>query len=679
LKVFHRVVLAGLIATSGALPTNAAQVEGSLATPKYGTWGFDLSGMDRSIRPGDDFYHYANGNWIRRAVIPSDQTAIGLFRDLAAGDEAVRALLDNERAARPGSYTSAGKAVAFYDAFMDEGKIDKRGSAPLVAELDRMRHDRTYSDMAATMGESFGRLGASVFSIDIASDTSDPSRYAIYIGQGGLGLPDRDYYIDARFASQLAAYRLYASTLLRLAGWPNAAAQADKVVAFESQIARASWSHAQSRDAIKTNNPASVDELVADMPQFDWKRFLSSAQLADVSHVVLTTNTSIPQIASIFSSTSLETLKAWQAFRIADAAAPYLSKPFDDGRFNFRKHVLGGQPTPARRWRRGIGLLNEAMGSAVGELYVVQYWPPTAAARALALVEDVRAALRSRINRLTWMAPATKAEALRKLANQEIQVGRPAKWVDYSKLSIKPGDLFADIEADQAFQWKRQVEQSHGPWNKSDWRFWPQYSTSYSENNQLIITAAMLQAPFFDPAADPAINFGGIGAVIGHELTHQFDDQGRHEDSNGRLRDWWTAEDSAHFQVQASRLSAQYSAMESLPGLHIKGAVTLGENIADLGGLSIALAAYRLSLGTAASPVLDGFTGDQRIFLGWAQGWREKRRADSLRQQVTSDVHSPAIARVNGVVRNIGDWYAAYGVTPGQGLYLSPAARVSVW
>jgi putative endopeptidase len=679
LKAFHSVCLAGLIATSGAFPTSAAPVERGSANPKYGTWGFDLSGMDRSIRPGDDFYHYASGNWIRQAVIPPDQTATGLFRDLDAGDAAVRDLLDKEKAARPGSVTSAGKAVAFYDAFMDEGKIDKRGSAPLVAELDRLRHDRTHSDMAATMGGSFGRLGASVFTIEIACDTSDPSRYAIYIGQGGLGLPDRDYYIDARFASQLTAYRNYAATLLRLAGWPNASVQADKVVALETQIARASWSHEQSRDAIKTNNPATVDEMVSAMPQFDWKRFLSSAQLGNASRVVLTTNTSIPQIARIFSSTPLETLKAWQAFRIADAGAPYLSKPFDDASFTFRKRVLGGQQVPAPRWRRGIGLLNEAMGSAVGELYVAQYLPPTAEAQALALVEDVRSALRSRIESLTWMDTATKAEALRKLANEEIQVGRPAKWVDYSNLSIKRDDLFADVEADRAFQWKRQVEQSHGPWNKSDWRFWPQYSTSYSENKQLIITAAMLQAPFFDPAADPAINFGGIGAVIGHELTHQFDDQGRYEDSNGRLRDWWTAADSAHFRVQASRLSAQYSAIEPLPGLHIKGAVTLGENIADLGGLSIALAAYRLSLGTAAPPVLDGFTGDQRVFLGWAQGWREKRRDDSLRQQVTSDVHSPAIARVNGVVRNIGGWYAAYGVAPGQGLYLPPATRVSVW
>jgi putative endopeptidase len=678
-KALYSFALAGIIGAPSGVPTVAATVTAAPTTPRYGPWGFDLNGMDLSIRPGDDFYQYANGHWVRDAVIPPDQSAIALFRDRDGSDVAVRGLLEDARAAKPGPATSAGKAIALYDAFMDEGQIDQRGAAPLVAELHQIRRTRTLSDIAAIMGGSFGGLGASIFNIDIAYDTSDPAHYAVYIGQGGLGLPDQDYYTDARFATQLAAYREYAASLLRLAEWPNAAEQAKNVVAFETQIARASWSHAQSREAINTNTLAKVDDLVAAMPQFDWKRFLYSAQLGGMSNVLLTTNTSLPKIADIFASTPLETLRAWQAFRTADAEAPYLARPFEDASFAFRQRVLEGQQVPMPRWRRGVALLNQDMGSAVGELYVARYLPPTSAARARSLVEDVRSALRSRIASLTWMDPATKAEALRKLANQEIQVGRPTRWVDYANLVVSRDDLFADIEADKAFQWKRRVRQLRGPWNKSDWRFWPQYPTAYSENNQMIITAAMLQAPFFDAAADPAINFGGIGAVIGHELTHQFDDQGRHEDSNGRLRDWWTAEDSAHFQAQASRLSAQYSDFEPLPGLHIKGAVTLGENIADIGGLSIALAAYRLSLGRAAPPVLDGFTGDQRVFLGWAQGWREKRRDDDLRQQVTSDVHSPAIARVNGAVRNIGDWYAAYDVAPGQGLYLAPDKRVLVW
>jgi putative endopeptidase len=658
-----------------------AQTGVALAAPAETAWGFDLTGMDRSVAPGDDFYSYANGDWNRRTEIPSDRVAVGALQDLRGynANLRVRDLLEQEPVRSAGLKDSTQKAVMLYRAFMDAETLRKIGDAPLHAELQRLNQIHSKEELAASMGRSFGGFGSSLFNIDLSTDDKDSKHYAVHLGQGGLGLPSRDYYLEPQFAKTKLAYEAYVGELLNLAGTPDAAGQAHAIVAFETRIAAASWTHAEERDPVKTYNPEDLATLEKSIPDFPWRRFFAGAGLDDVTRVIVTTKTSVPMLAQIFAATPLDTHKAWQAFSVIDSAAPYLPDAYVQARFSFRLHTLGGQPTLAPRWMQAVAFVNEAMGSAVGELYVQKYYPAENQEQMAVLVANLRSALRDRLEHLPWMSASTKAEALRKLANLEVQIGRPKVWIDYTKLAVSRNDLYGDAQREKAFDWQRRVAQRNGLWNKSDWRFWPQYATSYMENNQLIFTAAMLQVPFYNAKADPAINYGGIGSVIGHELTHSFDDQGREFDADNRLRNWWTAEDAAQFKQRADLLSAQYSAMEPLPGLHLKGDVTLGENIADLGGVTIAREAYHESLHGKAAPVLDGFTGDQRFFLGWAQVWREKRRDDDLRQRVTTDVHSPATARVNGVVRNMDSWYDSFDVQRAQKLFLEPDTRVRIW
>jgi putative endopeptidase len=649
------------------------------AAPHDGTWGFDTSGVDPAVKPGDDFYTYANGEWVRRTVIPADRARYGALTNLRNLDDPVHAILEDAAAANASLNSSEGKIGAMYHAFMDEHAVEARGRAPLTADLERVRRVGTRDDLAELMGFAHEGFQASIFDLDVAADAKDPTRYSVYLNQGGLGLPDRDYYLEPQFAAQKAAYQAYAARLLRLAGWADAQVEARAIVVFETRIAEAGWTHAEQRDAEKVYNPTTIAALERAVPGFAWARFLRSADLGGLASVVATTNTSLPKIAAIYASTPLTTLKAWETFRTVDSAAPYLSRPFVSAHFEFRSRTLAGQPQLPARWKRGVNAVNDALGAAVGQIYVARYFPPENKLKIEDLVARLKTALRVRIDGLNWMGPVTKAEAQHKLANLEVQIGYPKTWRDYGSLAISPNDLYGDVVRGRTFDWRRRVHLLNQPWDKSDWRFWPQYGTAYGENGQLIFTAALLQHPFFSPTADPAVNYGAIGGVIGHELTHSFDDQGRKTDAENRLRDWWTPADAAHFEELGRRLSAQYSAMEPLPGLHIKGDVTLGENIADLGGLTIALMAYRASLEGRPAQVIDGYTGDQRVFLGWAQAWREKSREDALRQQITTDVHSPATARVNGVVRNMDDWYAAYNVKPDQALYIAPADRVHIW
>ena len=661
--------------------SSAAQAGAELHVPAQTAWGFDLTGVDRSVDPGDDFYSYANGTWNRETRIPGDQVAVGALADLRGynANLRVRDLLEEEHAHTTSSGNSTQKAISLYRAFMDAQTVQKLGDAPLRAELQHLNQIKSKDELAASMGRSFGGFGSSLFNLDLSTDDKDSKHYAVHLGQGGLGLPSRDYYLQPQFARTKQAYEVYVVELLRLAGLPDAPGQAHAIVEFETRVAEASWTHAEERDPVNTYNPEDLVTLEKSIPDFPWRHFLAGAGLGNVARVIVTTKTSVPRLAQIFAATPLDTLKAWQAFSIIDKAASYLPDAYVQARFSFRLHTLGGQPTLAPRWARAVDFVDEAMGSAVGELFVQKHYPQENQQQMAVIVENLRTALRDRLEHLPWMSPSTKAEALHKLANLEVQIGRPKVWIDYTKLEVSPDDLYGDAQREKAFDWQRRVTQMNGLWNKSDWRFWPQYATSYMENNQLIFTAAMLQAPFYNAKADPAINYGGIGAVIGHELTHSFDDQGREFDADNRLRNWWTTEDAAQFNKRADLLSTQYSSMEPLPGLHIKGDVTLGENIADLGGVTIALEAYHESLHGKAAPVLDGYTGDQRLFLGWAQVWREKRRDDDLRQRITTDVHSPATARVNGVVRNMDSWYDSFTVQPSQKLYLEPDKRVRIW
>jgi putative endopeptidase len=653
----------------------------SLVSPKYGTWGFDETGVDRGAKPGDNFYEYANGAWDARTQIPADRTRFGNFDKLTVLSENRSRAIIEDAAAGKLTDPDAPKIGAAYRSFMDEALAEKLDAKPIAPELAAIRKVTSRDDFTALMGHNNTTGYVALLSLGIQADAKDPSRYAVYAYSGGFSLPDRDYYLQASFAEKKAQYLAYVQQILTMIGWDKPAESAKAVVDFETRLADAAWTRAARRDRDKTYNPATLAQLQALTPGYDWNRYLASSELPKVDRFVVTTNTAFPKIAAIYAETPLDTLKAWEAFRVADNAAPMLSKRFADANFEFRNKALAGQPEQKPRWRRGVAFVNDSLGESVGRVYVARYFPPESKAKMDALVGDIRTVLRAHIEKLDWMGPDTRAKALEKLSKFTVKIGYPAAWRDYGPLQMKPDDLYGNALRSAAYEWRRDVARLNGPVDKAEWGMTPQTVNAYynSVNNEIVFPAAILQAPFFDPDADPAINYGGIGGVIGHEISHGFDDQGRKSDGDGVLRDWWTAEDAAKFKVQADRLGAQYSAFEPLPGAHVNGALTMGENIGDMGGVSLALDAYHASLKGKPAPVIDGLTGDQRVFLGWAQVWPQKSRDDALRQQVVADPHSPAQFRVNGTIRNVDGWYTAFDIKPGDKLYVAPADRVKIW
>jgi len=655
----------------------------ALAAPVYGDWGFDAAGMDASVPPGDDFFKYANGGWDARTAIPDDRSGYGVDAVLSEAAEAhLRGILEADPSGAAGpDDADAHKIHAAYLAFMDEKRIEALGAAPIGADLAAIRTARDKSDLAALMGRDNVSFQSSIFRLDIGSDEKDPDHYAVGLGQWGLGLPDRDYYLTAAFAAKKAAYQAYVAKLLSLGGWADPEASAAAIVDYETRIAAVSWTRAERRDPEKTYNPVSPAELQASAPGFAWAPFLRAAGLADVRRVIVSENTAIPKIAAIYDETPVATLKAWAAFHVIDGAAPYLSSGFETSRFEFRNQLLQGQKVERVRWKRAVEFVDRGMGEALGRVYVAKYFPPEAKAKIDALVGELRVALNQRIDRLDWMSPATKAKAHAKLAQFTVKVAYPDKWRDYASVEVSSDDLVSDQRAFLAFEWNRQVRRLKGPVDRTEWGMTPQTVNAYYDPtmNEIVFPAAILAPPYFDPGADAAANYGGIGAVIGHEMTHGFDDQGRKFDGTGRLADWWTADDAARFEAEAKKLNAQYDTYSPYPGAHVKGDQTTGENIADLGGILIALDAYHNSLHGQPAPVIDGLTGDQRFFLAYAQSWRDKRREDAVRDMLVRDVHSPEVYRVNGVVRNVDGWYGSFAVKPGQALYLAPNDRVRIW
>ena len=682
-------------ATALVLACGAARAEPPAL--KYGAWGFDLAGQDKAVKPGDDFFRYANGAWLDRTPIPGDKPGVSLRLAMSDLTEArLHDLMETSAAALGGDHapkTLEGKVGAFYHAFMDESRVEALGAKPIAPELDAIRAATTRERLGALMGRNVRDFEGSAFQLGLDIDVKDTSRYALYLGQGGLGLPDRDYYLEPAFAAKKEAYQAYAERLLKAVDWPDPAGHAAAIVALETKIAQASWTKAQDRDPDKTYNPYTLAELEKAAPGFPWKPFLAEAGLGKASRVVVVEKTAIPKIAAILAETPVDVLQAWLAFTSADDAAPYLSKPFADAVFEMRQKTLSGQAEQQARWKRGVHAVSGGdylagdrydrlgnLGWGVGQLYAEKYFPPAAKAKVQALVADLKTAYRARIEKLDWMDPATKAEALKKLAAYNVKVGYPDRWRDYSRVTIRDDDLVGDVRRAAEADWDFYVTRASGPVDRGDWGMTPQTNDAYNGNLiDIVFPATILQPPIFDPDADPAINYGAVGGVIGHELTHGFDDEGRKYDAQGKLRDWWTAADGKTFDGRAGRLGAQYSAFEPLPGAHVNGALTMGENIADLGGLTLGLDAYHASLHGQPAPVIDGLTGDQRVFLGWAQAWRGKVRDDAVRRQVVSDPHSPRQYRVNGVVRNIDAWYEAFGVKPGDALYVAPADRVRIW
>lgn len=671
--------------TGGAASAQDASAQHShgmagAAHSPFGAWGFDLAGRNTSVKPGDDFNEYANGTYLRTTEIPADKSRFGPFDVLYENAQSQLKSIIETSAANPAN-ENARKVGALYASFMDEAKIEQLGATPLAADLAAVKAVTDHAGMARLMGESHSGFGGSLFGIDVFEDLKNPNLNSAYLGQGSLGLPDRDYYLKPDFAAQREAYLAYLTTTLTAIGWADPAKTAADILAFETKVADKQWTTVERRQIDKLYNPAKASDLATLAPGFDWAGFLAGAQVSDVDTLVLMENTAIPAIAQVFADTPIETLKAWQAFNVVDQASPYLSKAFVDARFDFRGKTLRGQPENRPRWNRGVALVDGQLGEVLAQEYVRLHFPASSKAQMETLVGNIRAAMTERLKTLDWMSEPTREQALYKMSKFGVKIGYPDKWRSYDGLELKADDLYGNVERSSAFEWAYKRGKIGKPVDPLEWGMTPQTVNAYYNppRNEIVFPAAILQAPFFDPNADPAVNYGGIGAVIGHEITHGFDDQGRKSDGDGVLRDWWTPEDAARFEARAKVLGDIYDKLEPIPGVHVNGDLTMGENIADLGGLLLALDAYHKSLNGQPAPVIDGLTGDQRVFLGWAQVWREKSREAALKEQLTTDPHSPGPVRAATSPRNIDAWYAAFGVSPDQKEYIAPEARARIW
>ncbi|OYV36759.1 MAG: hypothetical protein B7Z80_14705 [Rhodospirillales bacterium 20-64-7] len=674
-----RLAAVVLLAAVLGMPGHSPSAEPSL---HFGTWGYDADGGDSAVRPGDDFYAFANGNYLAKLAIPPDRPSWGVDQILAAQvNRQVRGILESEANPAPEEPADLQKARTLYRAFLDQDRVDRLGLTPLAADLAAIRQAETRADLAAVMGRSVRGFQASLFELSIDVDAKRPNRYAVIISQSGLGMPDRDYYLKPEFAAEKRHYRDYIARMLTLAGWPDPDRRADDILSYETRIADASWAAVEERDPNAVYYPATPDALAKAAPGFDWVALLDAAGLAAVHRVVVHESSALPRLAAAYAATPMQTLQAWAAFHLIDAAAPYLARPFTEAHFSFHDTVLQGEQEQPPRWEQGVALVNDAMGEAVGRAYVATAFPPRVKAEVTGLVAKLRAAFAERLRRVGWMSGATKEEALKKLSALGVKVGYPDKWRDYASLEVRRADLYGDVVRAVAFEWDRELADLDRPVDRDEWDDPPQMvDASYNPvTNMIELPAAILQAPYFDARFDAAANYGAIGMVIGHEMTHGFDDEGRAYDATGALADWWTTQDVRRFEARAAKLADQYDRYEPYPGVHVNGTLTNGENIADLSGVLIALDAYHRAAGGHRPPVIDGLTGDQRFFLAFAQSWREKRREQSVRQRVVSDPHAPDQYRVNGVVRNVDAWYAAFSVQPGDRLYLEPGARVRIW
>jgi putative endopeptidase len=653
----------------------------SASRPAIGDFGLDLSARNPNVKPGDDFFAYANGTWYDAFNIPADKASFGPFDKLdELSKQRVHGIIEQAAAAHAPAGTPEQQIGDYYAAYMDQEAIEAHGLKPARPDLDRIAAARTHADIARL----FGQAGfASLFDVQLPADFKNPDRYCIFISESTLGLPDRDYYLkdDPQLRVLRAKYVAYVAQMLALGGERATAAKARAIMAFETAAAKVQWPIEKRRDVDAIYNPRTKQQLLAFAPGFQWQSFLEAQQLGARQDVVLGELGAIRDLAALYRRTPVPTLRAFLTFHYLSSHAPYLPKRFDEARFEFYGRTLRGQPQQRERWKRGVDAVDDAVGESVGRLYVAQYFPAESKAKMQSLVADLRTALSERLDALDWMTPATKARAHQKLAAFTAKIGYPDKWKDYSALLIRREDLIGNVRRAAEWQWNYQVARLDKPVDRGEWQMTPQEINAYynPSNNEIVFPAAILQPPFFDPNADAAVNFGAIGAVIGHEMGHGFDDQGRKFGPNGSLEDWWTARDAEVFTARTARLVKEFSGFEALPGLKVNGANTIGENIGDLGGLNMAHEAYRISLKGQPAPEIDGLTGDQRFFLSYAQVWREKYREGALRELVMSDVHSPSQFRVNGPLPNIDEWYTAFNVKPGDRLYIKPEDRVRIW
>jgi len=656
--------------------------------PELGSFGIDLSAQKTSVRPGDDFYEYANGAWLDSYQLKPDEMRYGAFIELEyRAEDQVKAIIDELSASQPAPGSSERQIADYFASFMDLDTLNQKGIEPLRPELEQVAAIRTREQLV----EAFGRAGVMGSAAPIASfveiDRKGPNQHRLNVIHSGLGLPNRDYYLEPGFAEVRAKYQANIQKLLELGGTPPAEAKlaAHKVLALETELAKIHWPESELRELDKTYNPMSVSSLEAAVPGYPWRRHWQ-AQGIDVSglrEVNVMTPNALGPLAALIRQTPIATWRYYLGHQLVKNHAELLGDVVDAAAFEFHGKVLNGQPEQRERWKRGIELVGShyALGEAIGKLYVARHFPPESKQQMDALVQNLREALRERLTRLPWMSDATKQEAFAKLASFNPKIGYPKKWRDFSSIGIVKGDLMANTRAVRKYWHDDEIGRLARPTDRDEWYMDPQTVNAYYNPsfNEIVFPAAILQPPFFDPNADAAVNYGAIGAVIGHEMGHGFDDQGSKSDAAGVQRDWWTDADRSNFDARTRRLVAQYDQYAPLAGHHVNGQLTLGENIGDLGGLSMAYHAYERSLAGRAAPVLEGFTGPQRFFLSWAQVWRLKQRDAFLVRALKSDPHSPARYRVNGVVRNMDVWYAAFGVEPEQALFLPPPERVSIW
>lgn len=655
--------------------------------------GVDQKGMDRSVKPGDDFNAYANGAWEKTAQIPADRASTGIFLQVFEKAEKRNADLVKEAAAANAPAGSNERLIAdYYKAFMDEAAIEKAGLKPIepaLAAIDAIKDKPALSTaLGAQLRADLDPINAThldtghLLGLFVAQGLEDPSKNYPYLLQGGLGMPNRDYYLkdDKDMVEVRTKYAAYVQALLAQAGTPDAAAKAKAVVALETKIAQAQLSIVESEDIHKANNPWKRAEFATRAPGIDWNAYFKAAGLDDQPTFIVWQPSTVTKFAALVASEPLDTWKAWLRFHALDENAFVLPKAFDQLSFDFHGKTLTGTPKQRDRWKRALGLTNVDLGDAVGQIYVKKYFPASSRAEVQDMVKNILKAFDARVDTIEWMSPATRQKAKAKIATIKVGVGYPDTWRDYGKLEIRPDDAFGNHNRAELAEYRHQVAKLSKPVDRDEWWMTPQTvnAVNLPLQNALNFPAAILEAPFFDPKADAASNYGSIGAVIGHEISHSFDNTGAEFDAQGRLANWWTDADQKHFKEAGQRLVEQFNQYEPLPGLHINGQQTLGENIADLSGLAIAYAAYKESLGGKPAPVIDGLTGDQRFFLAFAQSWRTKTRDAALRQQVIGDGHAPGPFRAQ-TVRNLDPWYDAFKPQPGQKLYLDPTQRVRIW
>ena len=646
--------------------------------------GIDVSGMDTSVRPGDDFFAYVNGTWVKETEMPADKARYGLFNILSdESQEAVKVIIEQSATGDFAKGTDEQKVGDLYNSYLDWDTRNAKGIEPLQPELDRISAISSHDELAVYFAEATKRALDAPFGVGQLPDPKDPQRYAIAAGQSGLGLPDREYYLkdDEKSEDIRNKYVAHIAKMFDLAGLADGAAAADTIMALETRIAAEHMTKEQSRRYLENYKKVELAELPALMPNFNWDGFLAELEISNVPFIGVFTMDYLKALDGIITDTDLDTWKTYLTWSALNNTAGRLTRDLDVQNFEFYGKVLSGTEEQREDWRRATNLVDGTVGEVVGKVYVKQHFPPEAKERMLGLVGNLVKAYEKSIKELDWMTDTTKAEALDKLSKFHPMVGYPDKWRDYSALDIEADDLYGNIERAALAEFRRQRDRHDGPVDKLEWSLNPQTVNAYYHplNNQIVFPAAILQPPFFNMEADDAVNYGAIGAVIGHEIGHGFDDSGSTFDGDGVLRNWWTDEDRTEFEKRTGALIAQYDAFMPFEDLAVNGEFTQGENIGDLGGITIGLLAYNMSRDGEEPPVIDGFTGTQRVFLGFGQVWRGITRDEALRQQIATDPHSPGIYRANGPVRNVPEWYEAFGVEKGDALYLPPEERVKIW